>query len=461
MNTPVENFHHALQFKYDLCIGCSHCTGVCPTGAIHVDKGRPILDPNRCIDCGRCFLICPVNAIYIEQDDFQTIYNYKCPVLLVPSLFSAQFHERINQRAILSAIYNLGFKYIFEVEKSVEVIKQIITKNVTENHGKQPIISTFCPAIVRLIQVKFPSLINNLFLIKPPLDLTALYIKKSLTEKGYSEQDIGIFYVAPCAAKIAAIKSPVGEEMSPITGVINMNYFYNKVLRVIKQGEYKLSNQEDDFHRLPKNSLLWALTGGEISLLEQGRNLAVDEVHNVSDFLEKLENEELEGIDFLELRACDESCAGGILCAANRFLIAERQRNRAKNCSNAVSHKDNELLDYVDYLTQNMQVRGEIQPRSIDKLDDNMAIAMRKMKQAFELNAELPQVDCRICGYQTCKALADAIVRGDADLKQCIFIQRMLEQTDKLTTAEALKIMKSIWGEKKVDINLTRHLNLE
>jgi Na+-translocating ferredoxin:NAD+ oxidoreductase RNF subunit RnfB len=90
-----------------------------------------------------------------------------------------------------------------------------------------------------------------------------------------------------------------------------------------------------------------------------------------------------------------------------------------------------------------------------------MAIAMRKMKQAFELNAELPQVDCRICGYQTCKALADAIVRGDADLKQCIFIQRMLEQTDKLTTAEALKIMKSIWGEKKVDINLTRRLNLE
>ena len=70
----MEVFHHALKFKYDLCIGCSHCTSVCPTGAIHVEDGNPILNHNRCIDCGECYKICPVNAIYIEQDDFQTIY---------------------------------------------------------------------------------------------------------------------------------------------------------------------------------------------------------------------------------------------------------------------------------------------------------------------------------------------------------------------------------------------------
>ena len=112
----MENFHHALKFKYDLCIGCSHCTSVCPTGAIHVTGGQPVLNPNRCIDCGNCYKTCPVNAIYIEQDDFETIYNYKCPVILIPTIFSAQFPEKINQRAILSAIYHLGFKYVYEVE---------------------------------------------------------------------------------------------------------------------------------------------------------------------------------------------------------------------------------------------------------------------------------------------------------------------------------------------------------
>ncbi len=454
----MEAFHHALKFKYELCIGCSHCTGVCPTAAIHVHNGKPILDPNRCIDCGRCYLSCPVNAIYIDQDDFQTVYNYKYPVLLVPSFFSAQFQERISNKAILSAFYHLGFKKVYEVERSVSILKEKYNEMILNEEHDKPIISTFCPAIVRLIQVKYPSLVPNLSLVKPPLDITAMYIKKSLINNGIAAEDIGIFYVTPCAAKIAAIKSPVGEEKSVIDGVINMNYMYNKVLRTIKQGEYKLILDEDDFHVISNESILFALTSGEVRLLNGGRNLAIDEVHNVSDFLEKLENEDIDNIDFLELRACDESCAGGILCAGNRFLIAERQRKRV-NKNKKGTHKD-ELLEYKEYLTDNLAV-GEVQPRSMDKLDDDISVAMRKMKKAFEINAHLPQVDCRICGYQTCKELANAIVNQNAELNQCVFIQRTLEQSDKLTTSEAVKITKKIWGDKKIDKNTLNNLNLE
>ena len=48
--------------------------------------------------------------------------------------------------------------------------------------------------------------------------------------------------------------------------------------------------------------ILWSLTNGEANHSE-GRCLAIDEVHNVIEFLEKLENEEITDIDFLELRA--------------------------------------------------------------------------------------------------------------------------------------------------------------
>ena len=455
----MEYIHHALKFKYDLCIGCSHCTSVCPVCAIHVENGHPILDPNRCIDCGMCYQTCPMNAIYIEQDDFETIYNYKCPVILIPSTFSAEFPEKVSQRAILSAIYHLGFKYVYEVEKSVDILKEVINERLQEPHDG-PIISTFCPAIVRLIQVKFPSLVSNLLLTKPPLDMTATYIRKVLVERGNAPEDIAIFYVAPCAAKIAAVKSPVGEEKSIIDGVINMNYLYNKVFRVIKQGLYTLREDEFDFHPISKNSLYWSLTGGEIRDVPIGRNLAIDEVHNVSAFLEKLENEDIDDIDFLELRACDESCAGGILCAGNRFLIAERQKKRAEQHTNDITSEENNLLNYKEYLRENMTV-GEVQPRSMDKLDDNVAIAMRKMKKVFEITNDLPKVDCRICGYQTCKALAEAVVNDKADIRQCVFVQRILEQTDKLTPQEALKITKQIWGETKLDKDSIKHLDLE
>lgn len=456
----MEYIHHALKIKYDLCVGCSNCTSICPTCSIHVENGRPILDSNRCIDCGMCYQTCPMNAIYIDQDDFDTIYNYKCPVLLVPSIFSAQFPEKVSQRAILSAIYHLGFKYVYEVEKSVDVLKEIINEKVKDRDAEKPIISSFCPAIVRLIQVKYPSLVGNLLLTKPPLDMTATYIRKVLSERGIATEDIGIFYVSPCAAKIAAIKSPVGEEKSDIDGVINMNYLYNKVFRIIKQGVYTLREDEFDFHPLSKNSILWSLTGGEIKDIVVGRNLAIDEVHNVSDFLDKLENEDLDGIDFLELRACDESCAGGILCAGNRFLVAERQKKRAKQRPKTVTPSENNILNYKDFLRENMTL-GEVKPRSMDKLDDNISVAMRKMKKVFEITNDLPKVDCRICGYQTCKALAEAVVNNQADIRQCFFVQRILEQTDKLTTMEALKLTKKVWGEVKLDKDSIKHLDLE
>ena len=454
-----EGFHHALKFKTDLCIGCSHCTGVCPTGAIHVQDGHPRLESDRCVDCGRCYLACPVNAIYIEQDDFQTIYNYKCPVILMPSTFSAQFPEKISQRAILSAIYHLGFKYIYEVEKSVDILNEVIRQRLADPDAERPLISTFCPAIVRLIQVKFPSLLPNLLLIRPPMDLTSLYIRRNLMDQGIPEEDIGIFYVAPCAAKIAAIKSPVGEEKAQNDGVINMNYLYNKVFRIIKQGEYQLRDDEFDFHPISRRSLMWTMTGGEIYDLPSGRNLAIDDIQNVSDFLEKVENGDVEGVDYLELRACDESCAGGILCAANRFLVAERQKKRASQKSENVTVEENRLLGYREYLKERISV-GEVKPRSMDKLDDDMAVAMRKMKRSFELNRRLPQVDCRICGYKSCQALTDAVVNNKADIRQCIFVQRILEQTDKMTTAEAIRIERGIWGDQKLDKDSMKGLDI-
>ena len=79
-----------------MCIGCSHCTSVCPTGAIHIESGHPNLNPDRCIDCGMCYKACPASAIVIGQDDFQTIYNYKCPVVLLPATFFSQFPSKVT-----------------------------------------------------------------------------------------------------------------------------------------------------------------------------------------------------------------------------------------------------------------------------------------------------------------------------------------------------------------------------
>lgn len=47
-----------------LCIGCTACVRVCPTGAISGERKKPhIIHPQVCISCGICASKCPVHAI--------------------------------------------------------------------------------------------------------------------------------------------------------------------------------------------------------------------------------------------------------------------------------------------------------------------------------------------------------------------------------------------------------------
>ncbi|MFV0380217.1 MAG: 4Fe-4S binding protein [Anaerorhabdus sp.] len=48
----------------DLCIGCTACVSVCPTGALSMDSNdKAECEPSACIDCGACVGACPVSAI--------------------------------------------------------------------------------------------------------------------------------------------------------------------------------------------------------------------------------------------------------------------------------------------------------------------------------------------------------------------------------------------------------------
>ena len=110
MERKTDNqFHHALKFREDLCIGCSHCMNICPTEAIRVSHGKAQLHANRCVDCGECYRVCPVGAIIVEQDDFENIYKYNTRVALIPSVFSGQFPDSVSSGEILSAVHELGF----------------------------------------------------------------------------------------------------------------------------------------------------------------------------------------------------------------------------------------------------------------------------------------------------------------------------------------------------------------
>jgi iron only hydrogenase large subunit-like protein len=445
----LSDFHHGLKIVDDLCIGCSKCMNICPTHAIRVRNGKARLMGNRCIDCGECYRICPVSAIIIEQDDFSHIFPFKYRVALVPAVFFAQFPPQYSIARIYQALLDLGFTHVFEIENGARLIRQETRNLLAENGDTKPLISTFCPAIVRLVQVKFPALVHHLMLLKPPLDAAAIWFRHHLEQQGATREETGIFYVTQCAAKIAAIKSPAEGEASPISGVINMDEIYNKVSIKLQADEVSVKATEQ-VSMLAAEDVLWSLTTGESSQIA-GKRLAIDGVHNVTSFLEKLEQEEHPAFDFLELRACDESCAGGVLTTENRFLTAERMRSRARQCDVAPLDRQPSSLLYFDQEIRPLLTIDEIKPRSMMKLDEDMGEALRKMKLIRQIMQMLPMVDCGACGSPGCQALAEDIVQGRGMMENCIFIQRRYEQKGMLKPEVSAEIVKKIWGANKID----------
>jgi iron only hydrogenase large subunit-like protein len=399
---------------------------VCPTEAFRIKNGKAVLNPDRCTDCGNCFKVCPTKAIYIQQDDFDSIFNYACRVALVPAVFMGQFPNDVTVSRIYQILKEIGFTHVIETEATVPIYTQAKNQYAAEHPDIRPLISTFCPAIVRLIQVKFPGLVDNLLPIKAPIDLTAMFIRRKLEKEDWNPEDIGIFYITPCAAKIAAVKSPVGEDHSFVDGVINMDSLYNRVFKRIKEQGKGFKEQKLPVSQLSSDGVLTSLTNGERRLSNAKHSYSIDEIHNVIEFLEKVENDEIENVDFLELRACDQSCPGGILTCDNRFLMCERIFARARKIADrerkGEQSKDREVESERNYLTRNVKV-SEIKPRSMLVLDEDISQALEKMKRINEIRAKLPQRDCGVCGAPTCDALAHDIVMGDAKLSNCIFMK--------------------------------------
>lgn len=452
-----RNYTHAIHVDTDKCIGCSHCMQICPTQAIRIIGGHADIMPVRCVDCGECYRVCPVGAICVKHDGLSVIKQDAYRIALVPSVFIGQFPSEHTASEIMDAVRLIGFDEVFEVEQAVDFMKKEYALVADEiNQTRLPVISSFCPAIVRLIQVQYQALAGNILSVKAPHDIAALYLRQSKEKEGIAPENILIYYITPCAAKIVAAKAPVGEKVSSIDGAIDMKEVYNLVSKTLmERKDVKLSKQ---FANMSPDSVNWSLSGTEKQYF-RGRGLAIDGMENAMEFLDRLESGRVTGVDFLEMRACDQGCAGGILCPGNRFLTVERLEQREKKLSHLAEVNkscNNVLMDYAESL-HNVSKTEPVFPRDGLLLDEDMEIALQKMERIKKLNSYLPGFDCGACGAPTCRSLAEDIVKEKATISHCVFVQRVMEKNYNLSPDQAFHVIEKIWGKDR--LNKYQHPN--
>ncbi len=441
--------YHAIKVDRDKCIGCTHCMKACPTEAIRIVDGLATINAARCVDCGNCLRACPEHAFYVEHDALGQIEKYRYRVALFPSVMIGQFPDKYSEDQIYSAILKLGFTHIFEVEQPIQLLIESI-KEAVQKALVKPLISSFCPAIVRLIRSKYPSLTEHILPVKVPHDLAAAYAIEILKKQGIEREETGIFYVSPCSAKMAAVKCPLGEEKSVVDGLISMNDLYNRTMQVISK------EQAPDLAKLrrhlSRDGIVWSLPRGEARHFKQ-KAMAVDGIHNVVKILERMETEDIPDLDYLELKSCDQGCAGGILLAGNRFLTVERLQKRSKRYPSfggeSVTGPSREAIK--------SSLKSEpVLPNYVFALDSDRNKALEKLRKADRILCQLPGIDCGACGAPNCHALAEDMVQGKAKMTDCVFLQNRYLNTQKISIAKATKNLENTWGKNRFDADCSK-----
>ena len=158
----------------------------------------------------------------------------------------------------------------------------------------------------------------------------------------------------------------------------------------------------------------WCGSGGESSALLSENHLAADGIENVINVLENLEDEKLGELDFIELNACAAGCVGGVLTVENPYIAVARIKKLRRFMPVSLNHYSPAEKSRIEWDTP-------VKAAHIMKLSDDYSEAIEKMNQMARITDDLPGLDCGSCGAPTCEALAEDVVRGVANVNDCIF----------------------------------------
>ena len=425
----MEKFFHSVTLEKSKCKGCINCIKRCPTEAIRVQAGKAKIIKERCIDCGECIRVCPHHAKSAVHDPISCVESTRFKIALPPPSLYAQFNNLDGIDTVVNGLIAMGFDDVYEVSRAAEIISDATRRLMSEGKLARPVISSACPAVTRLIRVRFPNLIGHVLPLLAPVELAARLAKDRAVKKfGVKKEDIDTYFITPCPAKVSAVKAPIGTETSAVDYCISISDVYQKLLSCMKEDDSDNTVQT----QTGRIGVGWGASGGEASALINEIYLAADGIENVIRVLEDLEDEKFSDIEFIELSACNGGCVGGVLTVENPYIAKTKLRKLKKNLAAS--------LNVSDDIKTEWDIPLEFEP--VMQLGSSFPESISMAKEMERIASHFPALDCGSCGAPSCHALAEDIIRGFAKEEDCIykFKEKFASLTSQLSSLQRYKM---------------------
>ena len=400
------------------CKACYSCIRTCPVKAIHVTGKSvfPYIEENKCILCGTCIGTCAYDAIsYFNSKNIvkQLLNsNEKVVAICAPSIAS-EFEDITDYRKFVRMIRLLGFSYVTEMAFGVDIIAEKFKKLTHDDFKGKYYITSCCPSIVNLVEKIYPELIGNLVPYVSSIAASAIVARKLYGN------NLKVVHITPC---VAAKKNV--DRYSGLTKVDAVLTF--RELRELFD-EFQISetfSEYSDFDEpLGYKGGLYPISQGfleasnlDTSLLK-GNSVTIDGKGSVRAMKQFLEHYNVIKHNF------------------NVFLCKGCIMGPGTSKGGEKYRRDSLVKDYINKRLANFDLKKWQQQMDTHSNYKELNITFTNKKQELPVPDELEikialnritkrhnykEVNCRACGFNTCKELAFAIAQNTAIPEMCV-----------------------------------------
>ncbi len=379
------------------CKNCYKCIRHCPVKAIRFSGNQAHIIGNECILCGKCYTACPQNVkvIVSELEKVKVLLasGDKVIVSLAPS-FITKF-ENVGIEAMETALKKLGFFGAEETAVGATIVKNEYERMLREE-GRDVVISSCCHSINLLVQKYFPKALTYLADVLSPMQAHGADIKKRF-------DNAKVVFIGPCIAK--------KDEAEHYEGFIDAVLTFEELEEWL--GKEGIELEENVASCEKSRARFFPVTGGILKTMDTSEPeydyIAIDGIENCIETLREIEEGRVHKC-FIEMSACSGGCVNGP-------AMGNKKHSPVSDFITIKNYAGD--MDYDISQPEPFDLRKgfeQIEKRLQMPTEDEIAAVLRQMGK-FKPGDEL---NCGLCGYNTCRDKATAVCQGKAEISMCL-----------------------------------------